>query len=130
MTKADIIFNYDESQAEKFKGIFAVIKADSDNDSHNAWYQYVHKPDERYTSFTDWNQKGGHLMQVGTYKGDPICVVTSVVEINKKNVMFISPSSLVVHFGMVDEWIKYYTEPLEIKVYSGFYQVVGELKGK
>ena len=49
---------------------------------------------------------GGSMIHVGMFGDMPICMTLSVVKVNEKYVMMYEPTSMVVHYRMVEDWLK------------------------
>lgn len=62
-----------------------------------------------------WHQQRGHtwvastsgpLITVGYLDGKPVGIAPLVHEVNGKKIMFVEPTSLVVDWGMIDDWLR------------------------
>ncbi|MFA5071083.1 MAG: hypothetical protein WC511_01780 [Candidatus Pacearchaeota archaeon] len=83
-----------------------VFLVEADNFSqYSLWLQYKDK-------FKTWEQLGGVMIEVGRINDRPICVALDFNKINDKMVCFYYPASVLVDWGMIEEWIDSVCFPL------------------
>ncbi|MGL6229377.1 MAG: hypothetical protein ACRC3J_09250 [Culicoidibacterales bacterium] len=49
---------------------------------------------------------GGRVINVGMFGDLPVCMVLTVITVNDQYVLMYEPTSLLVHYGMIEDWLK------------------------
>lgn len=88
----------DDPDHERFKATDYLVEANS-FESLAHWC--------RWSRVTDWVQDGeGRMIEVGKFKGMPVCIMMFWYTINGKYVGFYDATSMVTHHDMIKDWLK------------------------
>lgn len=61
---------------------------------------------EKFQKIWEEHTRGGPLVTVGEIAKFPVCIALNVIKINGYSVLIVDPTSRVVDYTMIDEWLK------------------------
>lgn len=83
-----------------YEGVIGIVEA-TNYESLCLWKEY-HK-EKGYT----WvQQTSGSLVTVGEFGDMPVCIAPLVHIVDGKKIMFVEATSIVVHWLIIEEWLK------------------------
>lgn len=89
------------TKIKEYRDVEAVITVTAE-EMHSLWKFYFY----RNKAHLYKEPRTGHRYEIGKIEDYPICVVVWRVEIESIKVALVEATSLVVHYGKVEEWIK------------------------